>query len=279
MALKAETKKKIASFLKIKEADFETALKDEKEVDLTLPEDLNVFTKEELEARDESQQKEGEKTGMEKGIKAVKKAAGLPDDAPSKDPVKVAQAIIDKTNTEAKVKPDEKVTQLTDQVKVLQEKLGEKDTEVANWKGKAEDASTNSEILAAFPKDRDSKLTDKQYLTLLKADYTFKTVDGKVQVIDADGKPLRDPKTTNPLNLSDGVNHIFTNNKWIGEDDGDGKTPEGRGGKDTKHTGKFTKFSELKKSFVDQGKSIQGEEFQEAIEKAVKDYPEFSMDK
>ena len=272
--LKAETKKKIATLLKIKETDLDAAIKDEKEVDLTIADDLHVLTNEELETRDNNQKKEGEKTGKEIGIKEVKKAAGLPEDAPAKDPAKVAQAIIDKATTDAKVKPDEKVIQLTDQVKLLQTQLTEKDGEITKEKEIASSASLDRKILAAFPKERSSTLTDDEYITLIKAGHVFKELDGKI-IIEKDGKPLRDAKTTNPLTLAEGMKHIFTERKgWLGEAT---IVPGGRGDDDGKPPAKFTKLSEVKKHFEDQKKSMLGDEFKAVVATATKDNPEFDM--
>jgi hypothetical protein len=273
MALTAAAKKKISTLLKVKETDLEAALKDEKEVDLTIPEDLEVLTKEELEARDTAQKKLGEKDGREIGIKEVKKAAGLPDDAPSKDPVKVAQAIVDKATADAKVKPDEKVTQLTEQVTLLQKQLGEKDGEVATAKKTAADTLLDRKILAAFPKDRASTLEEEEYLTLIKASYSFKEQDGAI-IVEKDGKPLRDTKTTNPLALADAVAGIFNERKWIGEQT---QVPGGRGGGNQNPTGKAGKLSELMKQFKDAGKNMQGDEFREAVAAATKDNKDFDM--
>jgi hypothetical protein len=273
--LKTETKKKIATYLKIKEADLETAIKDEKEVDLAIPDDLEVLTKEELETRDNNQKKEGEKAGREIGIKEVKKAAGLPEDAPAKDPAKVAQAIADKATKDAKVAPDEKVTQLTEQNNLLQQKLAEKDKEIGEVKKVADTVSLDRKILAAFPKTRADVLSDDDYVDVLKKHYTFKEQDGKI-IVEKDGKPLRDGKTTNPLELAEAISTIFAERKgWLTAEE---ETPGGRGAGDGKKAVKFSKLSEIKESFKAAGKSQLGEEFAQTVAKAAKDNPEFVMD-
>jgi hypothetical protein len=274
MALKKEAIEKIAKLTKIKTADLEAALKDEKEVDVTIPEDITTFTNDELESRDQAQKKLGEKDGREIGIKEVKKAAGLPEEAPSKDPVKVAQAIIDKATTDAKVKPDEKVTQLTEQVNLLQKQLGEKDNEVTQHKTAAQQEALNRKILTAFPKERASHLNEDEYLTLLKGQYQFKEVDGAI-IVEKDGKPLRDPKTTNPLPLTDAVKSIFTERKWVEEGGAGGAG--GRGGAGSSGSGKPTKLSDLKAKFTAEGKNLNGEEFSKAVMAAVKEDKDFDM--
>lgn len=273
MALTAATKKRVASLLKIKEADLETALKDEKEVDLAIAEDIEVFTKEELETRDKTQQNEGIKAGKEIGIKEVRKAAGI-EEGGSKDPAKVAEAITAKVAADLKLKPDEKVTQLTDQVNLLQKQLSEKDAAIETANKTASEAALDRRILAAFPKDRSSALEDDEYLTLIKATYQFKQVDGK-DTIEKGGQVLRDAKTTNPLDLNAAVGSIFSERKgWKGEAK---DVPGGRGGNDGKPTAGFTKMSELKEHFKSQGKSMLGDEFRDAVKQAADANKEFDM--
>lgn len=273
MALKAETKKKIAEYLKIKDTDLDAAIKDEKEVDLPIPEDLQVLTKDELETRDSNNKKTGETAGREMGMKEVKKAAGLPDDAPSKDPVKLAQAIVNKGLADAKINPDEKVGQLNEQVQLLQTQLLAKDTEVANTKKLAADAALDRSILAAFPKERGSNLNDEDYLTLVKRTYTFKEHDGKI-IVEKEGKVLRHANTQDPLPLAEAVGGIFTERKWVGEEK---IVPGGRGGGNNLPAGGFTKLSDLKKHYADQNKSMLGQDFAQDVEKAAKDNKDFDM--
>ncbi len=270
--LKAETKKKIATYLKIKETVLDAAIKDEKEVDLELPEELTVLTKEELEQRDTAQKNDGIKAGKEIGIKEVRKAAGI-EEGGSKDPAKVAEAITAKAVKEAKVAPDEKVNQLTEQVTLLKTQLTEKDTAIAQATQTAATASLDRKIMAAFPKDRDNKMDDDDYLTLIKKNHTFKEVDGAI-VVEKDGKPLRDTKTTNPLALGEAVKTIFTERTWIGAQQ---QQPGGRPPGGGPPAAGFTKLSEVKKHFTDQGKSMLGEEFKAIVDKAVSDNKEFDM--
>lgn len=259
--------------LKIKEADLETALKDEKEVELAIPEGLEVLTKEELEARDTAQKNEGIKAGKEIGVKEVRKAAGLEENGP-KDPAKLVQAISEKVVADAKIKPDEKVSQLTEQIGLLQKQIGEKDTEIQTSRQVASQAQIDRKILASLPKNRAGNLSDDEYITLIKATHTIKEVDGKL-VIEKDGTVMRDPKTTNAMGLSEAMNSIFTERKgWLGESN---DTPGGRGGGNPPPAGGYSKLSDLKKSFADQGKSLLGEEFSQAVQKAATDNKEFDM--
>jgi uncharacterized protein (UPF0335 family) len=76
------------------------AIKDEAEVDYTLP-DVQVFKTADLEARDNNTKSEGEKEGFKKGKeagiivagKALAKKFNLPETVDVKEPDKVAEAI------------------------------------------------------------------------------------------------------------------------------------------------------------------------------------------
>jgi len=274
--LKKETLAAIAKLTKLKVEDLEAAIKNEAETDLTIAE-LTVFTDEELQSRDLAQKKAGETVGREIGIKEVKKAAGLPEDAPAKDPLKVAQAIADKATAESKVKPDEKVTQLTEQVSLLQKQLTEKDSEVATAKGLANQVALDRKILSAFPKERADNLDDDDYLTIIKRNHSFEELDGKL-IVKKDGELLRDAKTTNPLAVKDVVSNIFTERKWTAQQGGAGG---GRGAGDKGGTGGFTKKSQVIAKYEAEGKSITGEFSQQLVAELAelkKTDPSFDME-
>lgn len=277
MALKKETLNRLAALAKVKPEDLEKALKDEKEVDLEITEGLQVFTTEELDQRDKNQKDEGIKVGKEIGIKDVRKAAGFEDGGP-KDPAKLVQAIAEKSIKDANIKPDEKVTQLTEQVTLLQKTLGEKDAEVAKANGIAAGVALDRKILTAFPKNRASTLTDDEYLTLIKSSHNFKEQDGAI-ITEKEGKPLRDPKTQNPLSITDAMTGLFNERKgWLSA--GEEKPAEGRGGKDSMPAGGFTKKSEVIKHYEDQGVSMNGQEGQQVVNKLAelkKANPDFDM--
>lgn len=276
--LKKETVAKIASILKVKEADLTAALANEQEVDIEIPEGVHAFTQEELEARDTAQKNEGIKVGKEIGIKEVRTAGGL-DESIGKDAKKVAEALTQKGAKDAKVPVDAKVQELTTQNQLLQQKLTEKDTEIETERRKAGEIANDRKILAAMPKNRSDVFEDDEYLDVIKSKHV-KEVDGNLVVVGKDGQPLRDPKTTNVLGLQDGLKAIFTERKgWLSEG-GDGGVG-GRGGKDKiPPSGAFKKKSEVIKHYQEQGHSLNGEKGKEIVahlEKLAKDDPDFDM--
>ena len=261
--LNTETIAKMAVLLKVPAADLTAAIKDEKEVAVEIQEELTVLTKTELETRDTSQKNEGIKTGKEIGAKEVRTAAGLDENA-GKDPKKIADAIIAKAIGDAKIPANEKVTELTKQNELLNQKLTEKDGEIETERKKSAQVSTDRKILTAMPKNRVALFDDEEYLDIAKK--SIKEVDGQLVVCGKDGEPIRDTKTTKPLDLNAGLLAVFTERKWL-EKEGGGAAG-GRGGKDEKGAaGVFTKKSEVIADFEKQGKSMNGEEGKEIVAK------------
>lgn len=266
----------IAHLTKTKEADLEKAINDEKEVDFAIADELTVLDKTELEARDKQQKDDGIKAGKEIGRKEVREAAGL-DEKIGKDPAKIAEAISKKAVDDAKVAPDKKVAELTEQVNLLQAKVSEKDTEIANSKKVASEAALDRRILAAFPKERIEGMEDEDFLTIIKRNHSFEEEDGKM-VVKKDGQIIRDTKTTNPLGMKEAVEKIFADKKWNKE-----ATPAGGGrgaGDQGGSGGVFKKRSEVIAHYEAQGKSIQGEHSGEIVAKLgelAKADPTFDM--
>jgi hypothetical protein len=265
--LSDKTIKAFAVLAKIKEEDLKKALSDENETDVAIPDGLSVFTKEELEERDNNSRSDGISTGKEIGIKEVKKAAGLPDDAPSKDPAKVAQAIMDKANAESKTKPDEKVKELTTQLDLLKKSMEEKEGEIGKLKNEITGAGLDRQILTSLPKNRASTLTDAEYLTLIKSAISIEQSDGGITV-KKDGQVLRNDTTKAPISLNDAINNLFTERKWV-EASAGGAAAGGRGAGDASGgaAGIFTKRSEVIAHYEKMGKSVNGADGQEIINK------------
>lgn len=270
-----QTIEKIATLLKIKSSDIEAAIKDEKEVDITISDDLEVLTKDQLKTRDQNKYEDGKKVGIEIGVKEVREAAGL-EEGLGKDPAKIATAIKDAAIKDAKIEPDKKVAQLTEQVTALQKDLGLKDAEITKAKQQSADALLNAELIQHFPANKLAIMNNSEFVTLIKASYKFEEIDGKKVVKDANGNTLVDNATKSPLPLVDAVKNIFTERKWVSEEGAGGIG--GRGGGDNGGSNKITKLSELKDKYEKEGKSIQGAEFSTELQQLQKDNKEFVID-
>lgn len=272
--LNKETISKIATKLKLKVEDLESALKSDTEVGVEIPE-VSVFTTEELTARDENIGKikynEGKTAGVEMGVKEVKNELGLEFDG--KDIKSLASAIKTKTLEDAKIEPNKKVDELNTVVANLQKTIAEKETEKSQLVNQLQTTTLNTKIVSLMPTNRNANLNDSEYLTLVKASFEFAEEDGKM-VVKKDGNIVRNATTQSPLEPKEVIESFFTEKKFIqtpGNGGGAG------GGNSTKKDGVYTKMSELTAKFEKEGKSVQGSEFASAVAEARKTNPEFDL--
>lgn len=266
----------IAEKLKIDPAKFKTAITATDEQDVEIPSDIHILTTEELATRDENKLSDGKRVGREIGIKEFRKAAGL-DDSLGKDPEKIIQAISAKVIADAKIEPDKKVTELTQQITTLRSTIAEKDTEISTLSQRSAEVANDTKLLAAFPKNRSSVLTDQEYLRLLKGKITIKQDEKGNDVVELDGKVAQD-KLANPLPIADVVNSIFTERSgWIDGSAGGSGGAGGRGAGDNGSGGVITKKSELIAKYEKEGKNMNGTEFIAELQQLAKENKEFDL--
>ena len=275
MALKKEALAAIAKLTKLKVEDLESAIKDEKEVDLAIDEKLTVFTDDEVTTLKNNEYKNGKEKGVEMAVKETKEKLGLEFQGKTIDGLVTAAQT--KAVEDAKVSPDKKVTELTEKLKTVQEtaadlqkKLAEKESEVAGVK-------LNGELYKNVPAG--TSLEPDEVIGIMKLKgYDFKIEDGKLVAVK-DGKVLQD-KVANALPVKQVIEEFVTEKKLIADGGSGGQgDPGGRGGGSGKPPVKFGTLSEIKKHFTDNGKSLLGTEFSEAVQKAVTENKDFAMDK
>lgn len=277
MAIKKESLTKIAGLLKIKTEDIEAAIAAEGEVELAIPDGLNVLTADDLEARDTNTKNEAIKVGKEIGVKEVRKAAGL-EEGIGVDATKIASAIAEKAMKDAKIEPDKKVNELKDQITQLQGVVSQKDTEIANIQKSAKQVQLDATIMKALPKNRSTNLDDEDYLNLVKSSLEFEEADGAI-IVKKGGQPLRHETTKNPLGISEALETHFKEKKWITEGGAGGAGGAGgRGGGNNGGPKVYTKLSELKAEWEAAGKSLQGAEFTAKMAEVQKENPEFDAE-
>lgn len=273
--LSKETIKQIASKLKLKVEDLESAIASTDEVKVDIPE-LTILTTEELTSRDENIGKtkynEGKTAGVEMGVKELKNELGL--DFDGKDIKSLVKAVETKTLNDAKIEPNKKVEELNTVVANLQKTIAEKESEKTNLLNQLQTTSLNTKILQMMPSNRLNTLSDNEYLTLIKANYEIVTEDGK-EVVKQNGNILRNQTTQSPLEPKEVINSFFNEKKLIATQPG-GQGGQG-GGNSGGNSGVFTKLSELTEKYQKEGKSIQGSEFASAVAEARKANPEFDL--
>lgn len=274
--LKKDLITKLSAIAKVDLTELENALlSTEDEVNITIPE-LHVLTPEELSTRDANSKKngynEGKTASIEMFVKETKEKLGL--EFEGKDATKLIEAVQSKTLADAKIEPSKKIEELNGVISKLQGNLTALESEKLNLQGQFEATKTDAKLLNYLPKNRLSTLNDEEYLTIIKKDHEIVTEDGKL-VVKKGGEIVRNATTQAPLEVNEVISNIFTERKWISDEQGG---QGGRGGQGSKGSGGvILKRSELDAKFTSEGKSLLGKEYFDAVASAVKENPSFDM--
>lgn len=275
--LKKETITKIASMLKLPEADLTAALTATEEVEVKLPEGLVVLTADELSSRDRTTEKKGYDKGAEASvemlIKEQKRDLGL--DFEGKDPAKFVEALKAKVLADAKVEPvaalQEKETIITGLRANLQKLEAEKNEVLSN----VAKIKVESTVARAIPANLIAGVEpDEVLLTMRHKGYEFEEKDGQIVAKKA-GEVVADT-ALRPLPIQDVIKGYVTERGWL--DTGAGAGKDGRGGGHSKpSTGVPTKYSEAEAAWKASGKNPGTADFQAHVEGLVKENPSFDF--
>lgn len=270
--LKEETLQRIASLTKVKVEDLKAAIISTDEVDFPINEKVSSLTEDEIQQLKNNEYNSGKKAGVEIAVKDVKEKLNLDFQGKTIDGLLDAHG--KKVLADAKIEPEKKVVELNEKITNLQKTVQEKEAAATELEQKLSRSSLNSELYKAVPVIEGLEQDDVIALMERKG-YEFKMDSGKV-VVHKDGSPVIDNLSNNRA-PKDVINEFLTEKKLNVTGSGEGGGPAGRGGKDGAPITKFTKLSELKKHFQDQNKSVLGDEFQQAFEKAKAEFKEFDL--
>lgn len=275
--LSKATINKLVSILKLDSATFEAALTDEKEVDITIDDKLQILDEASLASRDRNKYNEGKTAGQEMLIKEIKRKHAIEVDGD--DPDKVVEAIVSKTKKEVGGNPDARVADLEGKINQWKQKYSDLEGSYTRAQQEKAEAALDRELLSSFPKSRDSKFTDDEYLTLVKKSLKIEDKDGK-RIIYKDGKPLQSDKDFEPIPLKDAIEGYFGERKWTEAEGGAGGAGGGRGpgaGGGNSNPGggkpKFSKLSEVNAHLAGEGIDPKGEKGSAFIQAVIKENP------
>lgn len=258
----------ICKILGLKQADFATAIKDEKEVDVEIPQGLTVLSESELKKVKDNEYQKGRVDGVEIEVKDFKQKLGL--DFTGKTIENLLNAHKNSVLSEAKIEPEKKVVELQEKVTTLQNTVKEYEGKLSAKEKEVEGVYISNNLLSVMPEN--TILPKEKIIALMKSDgYDFQKKDGKIVAVK-DGKVVED-KLSNPMELKDITTKYATDNSLLKVE----KAPKGRGGDDEKGNNSFSKLSEIKAKFKEEGKSEYGDEFRNAVQEAVKANPDFEM--
>lgn len=275
MALKKEDIKKLADLAKLKVEDLEAALQAEAETAIEVAADLHVYSQAEIDSLKTNEYKRGQTAAVEIAVKDAKEKLGL--DFQGKTIDGLADAVSRKALADAKIEPEKKVQELQEKLANVQKNYGELETKLKQKESEVEGIVINSEVFKYIPAfgENAPALGQEEVLQLMRTNgYEFKKENGAIVAYKGGNQVL--DKVSKPIELKEVVTGFLKEKKLITEE----RQPEGRGaGSGQPAGGKFTSLSELKKNFEATGKNVLGKEFADAVQQAVKDNPEFAIDK
>jgi hypothetical protein len=266
--LKQETIQKIESLLKVK--GLAEAIKAEGETDVVIDEKLSVFSEDELQTIKSNSYKDGKKAGVEMEVDSLKKELNL--DFQGKTLKGFTDAYQKKILEDAKIEPETRVKELTKDLDLLRKENEKLSNSVSEKETEALRAKTDRELFKEVPETTLSA-SDLVDFARLKG-YDFRLDETGKIVPYKNGEPVKD-NLANPKAAKEVLSE-FAKEMKLAKIEPD--VPGGRGGGDNKPAAKAGSISELKKQFLEQGKSLQGDEFRQAYQAASKDNPEFKME-
>lgn len=264
--LKKETLTKIATLLKVKETDLETAIKDEKEVDVEIDSTLGSFTDKELKKLKSNSYNEGKEAGIEMEVDEIKKSEGL--EFTGKSVKSLLEAKAAKVLEDAKIEPNKKVEALEKQVGTLKVSVQDFETKLKEKDSEVETVKLKSEVYKHIPAAGENGPAlgqDDVFQLMISNGLTPKLENGKTVFYKGDQRV--NDKLGDPVAANEVIKGFMTEKKLIVE----AVIPGGRGGGDKGGGTKAGKLSELKAQFTTEGKSLLGEEFSKAAQEAAKD--------
>ena len=196
--LPKETIEQIQTTLGIQDNALVTAFEAEEVKSVDLPE-VKVFTPEQLTEREDTLKTNLRQAGLEIGLKEFSKAKGW-------EQVKNINALLELHKTdvlkEADIKPNEKLQQKESMIEELRGKLtaleSEKSAIENTYSQKTKTLEIESYLSSLIPDKLEGNFTKKDYLALLKSDYSFdQSEDGKMIIKDKDGKLMQDELLNN----------------------------------------------------------------------------------
>lgn len=275
--LKTEQIKSIATFLKIDPSKLETAIKDEKEVEVELPKEGQFMTPTDIESRDKNIKSTGYNEGVTAGkemlVKDLKQSQGLTFEG--KDPEKFITEFKTKVLTEAKLQPNEALKEKETIIANLQKNVQTLTEEKQQLENTHKVQQLNSKIYREVPPTSVGFEPEEVINSMKLKGYDFEPDEAGGIIAKLNGQVLRDQTTQNPLTVKDVIGSYVKERKW---EKSEAETPRGRGaGNSTPNLGGASTLSQAKKAWEEQGKSANSSEFTAYVQGLAKDNQDFDM--
>jgi len=209
-------------------------------------EGLTIRTAEEETTFKANTKADGVAEGAEVGRKDVLKRLEIEPNGAHKDTDKTISAInifaqgkIDTALTDAKIEPDKKVLELTEQINTLKGTItkteGERDTAIGNHTAFKQNITKNKSLVKNMPSNMKHSSDDMLLIMNSKLNTGFND-SGVLVGFNEDGSVMKDSNTGDPLAIKEVVKGFFdSNTEYISDNSGGagGGDSGGQGGKQT----------------------------------------------
>ena len=197
----------IEKTLQLPEGTLSKAIESTDSVNVELPE-LEVFKKDEYNARIENLKGTFQKQGQDFFLKDAKEKLGLEFEGKTLD--KFAEAFQNKILKDAKIEPELKVKELSTDLEKLRANLAEKDSMIANiensYKQKEQKRFIKDTLLSKI--NIETSIPKEDVLTILQSKYEI-DIENDSLIFKQNGEVLKNDKTLNPLGIDDVFNSFL----------------------------------------------------------------------
>ncbi len=267
MPLTIDEQKRLLKTLKVSDEDIAKAM-GEGENTVELPKDLKIYSPDEFKTAKENIEREAKEEGRDEGrdfaMKDLKKHFGIDKDGKKLETV--ADYIKEKVMEESGKTPQAWEAEK----KEILSKLSEKDKLIAEKETTLKKQSFSNRLLQSLPADRNTDLSNEDYLLLLSNKMEIKEESGK-EVVYYNGKKLQNEQFE-PVDFSTAIGEIWKQNPaWGKQSTKEDPDVHGNGGDDSKRKPGFynntKEVSEAMKAKNINPLSKEGREFLEAAQK------------
>lgn len=272
---KSEIIKVIAGLLKLDQAKLTAAVnaEDDADIDIEIPDGLNVLTDDDLQQVKDREYANGKKNGLEMEIKDYKKNNGI--EATGKTLDSLVKAVQAKALADANISPDKRVQTLEKDLEKVRGEYTQLEATIAEKDKAITGKEANLKFYQSLATLGDGHLPINKLMTLAQADGYNIGVDesGMSVVTDQAGNVIKD-KMSKPVEPKAWLEQYSKDSGVYKEPKPTTPAPAGRGAGDRSADTVVTKKSELIAEFEGKGLNVNGIEFSQALSKAMEN-PDF----
>lgn len=249
--------------LHLPDGSLDKAIKSADAVKIVLPE-LIILTKSDDDARINNLKTEFKTAGLEIGVKEARTKYGL--DFTGKTIDNFAEALKTKILSEAKIEPDKKVTEITNDLNIMRSNFDKATKDFNDLKvsfiAKENERKINDSVFSKIPEN--TTITKEDIATIFKSKYKMDLADnGSIVFKNGGDEILKNQTTLNPLTMDEVMTQFIS--PYIKPASG------GAGAGDAAGAGKAGTLEAFGKEMIDKGVKENTQAFNLEMSKRIKD--------